>query len=217
MWKRVNAVLRFLFFLLVVRPIVLVVLGLNVRRGQLLPETGPAIVVANHNSHLDTLVLMTLFGMRRLRHLRPVAAADYFLRNRLMAWFSMQIIGIIPLQRKMEGVRTDPLAGISEALESSRIVILFPEGSRGEPEQLETFKTGVAHLAKRHPEVPIVPVFLHGLGKALPRGKLLLIPFFCDVFVGQSMLWTGKRDEFMAELDRRMGQLADEGQFPAWE
>jgi len=174
-------------------------------------------VVANHNSHLDTLVLMTLFGMRRLRHLRPVAAADYFLRNRLMAWFSTQIIGIIPLQRKMEGVRTDPLAGISEALKSDRIVILFPEGSRGEPEQLEKFKTGVAHLAKRHPEVPIVPVFLHGLGKALPRGKLLLIPFFCDVFVGQSMHWTGKRDEFMAELDRRMGELADEGQFPAWE
>lgn len=217
MWKRVNAVLRYLFFLLVVRPIVLVVLGLNVRRGELLPETGPAIVVANHNSHLDTLVLMTLFGMRRLRHLRPVAAADYFLRNRVMAWFSMQIIGIIPLQRKMQGVRTDPLAGISEALESGRIVILFPEGSRGEPEQLETFKTGVAHLAKRHPEVPIVPVFLHGLGKALPRGKLLLIPFFCDVFVGQSMRWTGRRDEFMAELDHRMGELADEGQFPAWE
>jgi len=217
MWERVNAVLRYLFFLVVVRPIVLIVLGLNVRRGQLLPETGPAIVVANHNSHLDTLVLMTLFGMRRLRHLRPVAAADYFLRNRLMAWFSTKIIGIIPLQRKMEGVRADPLAGITQALESDRIVLLFPEGSRGEPEQLEAFKTGVAHLAKRHPEVPIVPVFLHGLGKALPRGKLLLIPFFCDVFVGQSMSWTGKRDEFMAELDRRMGELADEGQFPAWE
>ena len=87
----------------------------------------------------------------------------------------------------------------------------------GEPEQLETFKTGVAPLAKRHPEVPIVPVFLHGLGKALPRGKLLLIPFFCDVFVGESMLWAGGRAEFMADLDRRMGELADEGQIPAWE
>ena len=131
MGRRVNAVLRYLFFLIVVRPIVLVVLGLNVRRRQLLPETGPAIIVANHNSHLDTLVLMTLFGMRRLRLLRPVAAADYFLRSRLMAWFSTRIIGILPLQRKMEGVRLDPLAGISEALESGHIIILFPEGSRG--------------------------------------------------------------------------------------
>ena len=217
MGERVNAVLRYVFFLIVVRPIVLVVLGLNVRRRQLLPETGPAIVVANHNSHLDTLVLMTLFGMRRLRLLRPVAAADYFLRSRLMAWFATRIIGILPLQRKMEGVRIDPLAGISEALEAGHIIILFPEGSRGQPERLETFKTGVAHLAKRHPEVPVVPVFLHGLGKALPRGQLLLIPFFCDVFVGESMHWTGKRDEFMAELDRRMVTLAAEGQFPAWE
>ena len=149
--------------------------------------------------------------------MRPVAAADYFLRSRLLAWFSTQIIGVLPLQRKLEGVRVDRLAGISEALEAGRIIILFPEGSRGQPERLETFKTGVAHLAKRHPQVPVVPVFLHGLGKALPRGQLLLIPFFCDVFVGESMRWSGQRDEFMAELDSRMGTLAAEGQFPAWE
>lgn len=74
------------------------------------------------------------------------------------------------------------------------ILILFPEGSRG---QLETFKTGIAHIAKRHPEVPIAPVSLHGLGKALPRGEGVLVPFFCNVFVGESIPWTGGRDEFM--------------------
>ena len=80
-----NAFLRYMFFLLIVRPIVL---GLNVRRNQLLPTEGPAVVVANHNSHLDALTLMTLFGMRRLAIVRPVAVADYFLKNRLLAWFS---------------------------------------------------------------------------------------------------------------------------------
>ncbi len=212
----VNSILRYLFFLCIVRPVVLIVLGLNVRRQEQLPTTGPAIVVANHNSHLDALTLMTLFGMRRLPLVRPVAAVDYFLTNKWRAWFSTQIIGIIPLKRNVSGERSDPLAGISDALNAGNILILFPEGSRGRPEQLETFRTGIAHIAKRHPEIPIIPVFLHGLGKSLPRGEGILVPFFCDVFVGKAVTWNGSRDGFMALLQEQMAALAREGRFPAW-
>ena len=211
-----NSGLRYLFFLCIVRPVILNVLGLNVRRRELLPKTGPAIVVANHNSHLDALTLMTLFGMKRLSIVRPVAAVDYFLRNKWRAWFSTQIIGIIPLQRSVAGERSDPLAGISDALAAGNILILFPEGSRGQPEQLETFRAGIAHVAKRHPEVPIVPVFLHGLGKSLPRGEGILVPFFCDVFVGESIPWAGSGDEFMGLLQDRMTTLASAGNFRTW-
>jgi 1-acyl-sn-glycerol-3-phosphate acyltransferase len=212
-----NHVLRFLFFLLVVRPLVLIVLGLNVRHRERLPAAGPAVVAANHNSHLDTLVLMSLFPLGQLSRLRPVAAADYFLRNRAMAWFATRIIGIIPLKRAVRAGGGDPLAEASAALDRGDIVILFPEGSRGEPEQMDAFKTGVAHLAKRYPDAAVVPIFLHGLGKALPRGTWLLVPFFCDVFVGEAMNWAGDRTTFMATLEQRTAGLAAEGQFPVWD
>jgi 1-acyl-sn-glycerol-3-phosphate acyltransferase len=215
--KRPNHVLRFLFFLLVIRPLVLIVLGLNIRHRARLPMEGPAVVAANHNSHLDTLVMMSLFPLRLLPRLRPVAAADYFLKNRFMAWFATRIIGIIPLKRAIHASEGDPLAEPTEALARGDILILFPEGSRGDPEHMEHFKTGIAHLAKRRPETAIVPIFLHGLGKALPRGTFLLVPFFCDVFVGEAMKWTGDRHAFMAELEDRTKALAAEGHFPAWE
>ena len=209
-------ILRALFFLLVVRPLVLIVLGINLRHRERLPAAGPAILAANHNSHLDTLALMTLFPHGLLAKLRPVAAADYFLARKSLAWFATRIIGIIPIPRRVGPGAGDPLLGCDEALRRGEILILFPEGSRGEPEQLAAFKTGVAHLAARHPETPVVPVFLHGLGKALPRGEIVLVPFFCDVFIGEALTWTGNRASFMTALESAMAALAAEGDFPPW-
>lgn len=210
--------LRWAFFNLWVRFLVLFVLGLNVRHRERLPQQGPAIVVANHNSHLDTLVLMTLLPRRLLGRVRPVAAMDYFLRNRALAWFARRIVGILPLQRGRPRRGEDPLAGIDAALDQGAVLILFPEGTRGEPEHLAGFKKGVARIAERHPRVPVIPVFLHGLGKALPRGEALLVPFFCDVFVGEDIN-TGEpgREAFMQRLEAAMQALAAEGCFPSWE
>ena len=65
--------------------------------------------------------------------------------------------------------------------------------------------------------MPIVPVFLHGLGKALPKGALLPVPFFCDVFVGEPLEPVGEKDVFLAALKSRFESLRAEGTFPEWE
>jgi 1-acyl-sn-glycerol-3-phosphate acyltransferase len=211
------SLLRFLFYAVFIRAIVLIVLGLHVRHRERLPRSGPAIIVANHNSHLDTMVLMSLFPLRLLPKLHPVAAMDYFLTSGLFSWFNLNVVGILPIKRTVARGDDNPLAPCNKALAAGQMLIVFPEGSRGEPEQLQSFKGGIARLAESNPAVPVIPVFLHGLGKALPKGEALLVPFFCDIFVGESLLWTGERRAYMRQLDERMKQLAEEGNFPAWE
>ena len=156
--------------------------------------------MANHNSHLDTMVLMTLLPLTLLSRLRPVAAADYFLKNRYLAWFATRIIGIIPIRSGTGKPKEEVLAEVLQTLDDENIIILFPEGTRGEPEKLTRFKGGIASLVHLRPEIPVYPVYLHGLGKALPRGEMLLVPFFCDVFVGEAMAWTGGHQDFMRQL-----------------
>lgn len=180
--------LKWLFFALIVRPTVLLIFGVHVRGREHLSHDKPCIIVANHNSHLDTLVLMSLFPLRKIHRIRPVAAADYFMKNRLIAWFSSQFIGIIPLSRKVERSHTHPLESVRQALEAGNSIILFPEGSRGEAEQMSKFKSGVAHLAKMVPHISVVPIYLGGAGKVLPKGEALLVPFIIDVHINEPMM-----------------------------
>lgn len=213
-----NHLLRLAFFALIVRPVMMILLGTNARRVELLPSQGPAIIVANHNSHLDVFALINVLGLRRLPHVRPVAAADYFLTRPLRRWFATRIVGIIPIERRR--VRREegkhPLDPISDVLNEGGIVLLFPEGTRGEPEQIKSFQTGIAHLVKRHPDVPVIPVFMHGLGKALPKGEAILVPFFCDVFVGERIDSSLEKQEFMKALNQSMEDLSAELTVGPW-
>ena len=208
---------KLIFFAVIVRPLVHLLLGLEVFHRKKLPVEGPAIIVANHNSHLDTFVLMSLLPLRLLSRVRPVANANYFLRNRWLAWFSIHIFGILPVSNGNGLGKHHVLNEVINALKEGNIIILYPEGTRGRPEQLEEFKRGIAVLTTALPGIPVHPVFIRGLGKSLPKGEYLFVPFLCSVLVGRPVRHVFMNGSKMMEwLKKEMHRLSLKSRAPEW-
>lgn len=215
--KYLNYVLRWLFFAVIIKPIVKIIIGLRYQNEPILPQGGPAILIANHNSHLDTMVLISLLPLKILHKVQPVAAADYFLKNKFMSWFALNIIGILPIERQGKDKSVNPIEQCAEALDSGKILIFFPEGSRGQPEQMTDLKYGVVKLAERCPNVPIYPIYMHGLGKTLPKGDALFVPFFCDVVFSEPMTYDANGEHFYDNVKVRFADLQGLVKLPKWD
>jgi 1-acyl-sn-glycerol-3-phosphate acyltransferase len=202
-----NPILRRLFMIVLVYPVVFVWLGVSVWQRRRLPVKGPAILVANHNSHLDVLTLLSLFPLSFVDRVQPAAAADYFLKSRFLAWFSLRVVGVIPVTRGGDPKKDDPLKGCAQALNEGRVLILFPEGTRGEPEQLSEIKNGLWFLSRQFPDVPIIPIFMFGLGRSMGKGQWIPVPFFVDVYVDEPMYFDSDKERFRATLSARFQAL----------
>ncbi len=189
------------------RPIARLMFGLNRIGAENLPTEGPAIVVANHNSHVDTLVLLCIFPSRLIGRLRPVAAADHFLGDPVSSWFSRRVVGIIPLKRTGAAKGEDVLAQAKQALANGDILIVFPEGTRGAPEEIGAFKAGVARLAEAAPDAPIVPIYIQGAGRALPRGSKIPVPFDITIVIGRALKFGGSRHQLVTDLRDQIDAL----------
>jgi len=184
------------------RPLMALFIGLRVRGREHLPEADPFILVANHSSHLDTAALLSLFPVARLQRIRPCAAADYFERTRTMSWLSRWLFNVLPIRRAGVPAHAEdhPIRLMREALERGESLLLFPEGTRGRGAEMAPFKPGIAWLAEQLPDVPIVPAYLTNMGRALPKGEFLPVPFFCEVRIGAPFHPRGTREEMLGTV-----------------
>jgi 1-acyl-sn-glycerol-3-phosphate acyltransferase len=82
---------------------------------------------------------------------------------------------------------------------------------------MQAFKKGIGHLAKARRKVPVVPVFMYGLGKAMPKGSSLILPVNCTVNVGEPLYGKQSYDAFVKELETSMTALAKQERLPEWE
>jgi 1-acyl-sn-glycerol-3-phosphate acyltransferase len=209
-------VAKLAFLNLIARPLARFFTGADVIGRQNLPARGPAIIAANHTSHVDTLLLLTIFPTRLMERLRPVAAADYFLRGPVIGWFSRNLVGIVPVDRASHG-HEDVLAPARAALEAGDIVIIFPEGTRGPAnDELGPLKAGVARLSAAFPQAPVIPVWLEGAGRVLPKGAFLPAPMNCTVLVGEPIAWRGDKLDFLEDLRASLEQLRKSAPHQRW-
>ncbi len=196
-------------FALAIKPSMALFIGLRVRGREHLAISEPFILIANHSSHLDTISLLSLFPLSRLRRIRPVAAADYFERNRFVSLFTKTLFNILPIARKNITTENNPLRRMRAAIEAGDSLIIFPEGTRGSGEQIGEFRSGVAHLIEKMPDVPVIPAYLVNMGRSLPKGEFIPVPFFCEIRIGAPRVLQGSRQEITRALEAAVRELAE--------
>jgi len=133
-----------------------------------IPERGPFILVANHTSHVDTGVLMTAVGPLAAQ-IHPTAAADYWFRSRFLAWLLQATLGAIPFDRKCRNI-PKAVALPAQILRNGHSLIFYPEGSRSQDGQLQSFRSTLGLIALAS-GAPILPAFISGACEALPKGE----------------------------------------------
>jgi 1-acyl-sn-glycerol-3-phosphate acyltransferase len=165
------------------------------------PSTGPALLVANHASYLDPV----LVGAAVPRRLSYLARSSLF-RPRAFGVL-IRAFGAIPLER--EGVGIGGMRAVLAALAEGRVVLLFPEGTRSADGALGVLRTGAMRIAQRA-GVTVVPVWIEGSGRALPRGAKLPRPRRIEVRFGAPYRVHPDADVGSAtrELENRLRSLA---------
>jgi 1-acyl-sn-glycerol-3-phosphate acyltransferase len=132
------------------------------------PEKPPFVVVANHESHLDALILASALPRRQRRFVLPVAAGDTFFVSPLIAAFAAACLNALPLWRKNAGRHA--LQQLRERLISEPCAfILFPAGTRSRDGSFLSFKPGLGMMVAGT-SAPVVPCFLEGAFETFPPG-----------------------------------------------
>ena len=186
-----------------------VLFRLEARGTEHVPPQGPVLLVANHSSILDP----PLVGGMTPRRLTFLAKAELF-EIPGFGWL-IRRLNARPLRR--EGADPSALRIAQRVLQEGGALLVFPEGTRGDEGVLREAKPGAALLAMQT-GAPVVPVYVHGSGRALPRGRSLPRPAKVVVTFGAPLTFPraagADRKAQYEEASRRMmaaiAQLRDD-------
>lgn len=149
------------------------------------PVAKQRIYFANHVSNADMPMIWTVLPSSMRRNTRPVAAADYWLKNRLRAFVGPEVFNCVLIDRRPETRTNDPLKKIIEALDEGSSLIIFPEGNRNTTDEpLLPFRAGLYNIGRQRPDIDLVPTWLANLNKIMPKGEVIPLPLICTVTFG---------------------------------
>ncbi len=198
---------RVFIHLVLLRPFLKIFFGINATGRKNLTSLDQYIIIANHNSHLDTLVLFYTLPVKHIMMTHPVAAQEYWSKQKTV--FKLVNYLFRPIWIVRDQKVDDPLEGMKEALDSGHNIIMFPEGTRGVPGQIGRFKTGIGRLAVEYRNVPIIPVFISGPEKAFSRKSALPLPIWNNITIGPPQIFEGDSLDITSSLEKMIRELSE--------
>jgi 1-acyl-sn-glycerol-3-phosphate acyltransferase len=175
----------------------------------------PVIFAANHHSHADTGLLLSLLPERFRRKTAVAAAADYFFDRRAKGTFHALTFGAVPMERTKVNRRSAEVA--TDLLADGWSLVIFPEGGRSPDGWAQEFRGGAAYLAVRSGR-PVVPVYIEGTRLMWPKGQRLPRPHKVSVTFGAPISADPEEDarRLAVRLERAVAALADERATDWW-
>ena len=148
--------------------------------------TRQRIYFANHSSHMDTLAIIAALPPEARVNVKPVAAADYWGKNKFLSYISQKGLNAVLIERNpAPGVNV--LEPILDVVRAGHSIIIFPEGTRGSEALPGPFKSGLYRLAETFTEVDLVPIYLENLHRSMPKGKHVPLPIICTIRIGDPL------------------------------
>ncbi|MGH9069418.1 MAG: lysophospholipid acyltransferase family protein, partial [Acidimicrobiales bacterium] len=175
----------------------------------------PVVLAANHESHLDTALVLVSLPLH-LRHRTVVAgAADYFFDRAWKAAFWAAAVAAVPVERHKVNRRSTELP--ARLLEEGWNLLIFPEGGRSPDGWTREFRGGAAYLARRA-GCPVVPVHLEGTGAVLGKRRPGLRRGRTRVSFGAPIRPTQDDDlrRLAGRIESAVAALADEAATDWW-
>lgn len=176
------------------------------------PQAVQRIYFANHSSHGDFVLLWASLPPALRKMTRPVAGADYWQTTPLRRYIINRVFNGVLVDRERKEPTDNPLLPMLEALANGDSLIIFPEGTRNLDEGLLPFKSGIYHLAKAHPEVELVPVWIANLNRVMPKGRFLPLPLLCTTRFGAALTLEAdeSKEQFLQRSRAALLDLAEE-------